>query len=77
MHTTQYSYIATTYNIANYIQHNINNNYTTTQYTLNTYKDWNGRMTSGQKVPVAMSSTKTWLSVENDVLRVLIYTDQS
>ena len=30
--TTQYSYIATTYNIANYIQHNINNNYTTTQY---------------------------------------------
>ena len=31
--TTQYSYI-TTYNIANYIQHNIKNNYTTTQYTL-------------------------------------------
>ena len=27
--TTQYSHIATTYNIANYIQHNINNNYTT------------------------------------------------
>ena len=44
---TQYSYIATTYNIANYIQHNRNNNYTTTQYTLNTYKDCNGRMTSG------------------------------
>ena len=32
MHTTQY--IATTYNIANYIQHNRNNNYTTTQYTI-------------------------------------------
>ena len=36
--TTQYSYIATTYNIANYIQHNVNNNYTTTQYVTEHWK---------------------------------------